>query len=209
MIVKVRQLALDERADLAGFLTTLTPEQWRAPTLCAGWQVHDVAAHVVSYDDVRPAALLAHLIRGRLRPSHVNALMLARYETSQPEELLARLRASPDPRSLPAALGWRVALVETLIHHQDIRHGLGLPRVIPAERLLPALHIALIAPDVSHPWPLRGVRLVATDVRFAAGVGPAVRGTGEALLMTIAGRHESVSELSGPGKPRLTRHIGR
>ena len=49
---------------------------------------------------------------------------------------------------LHAALGGRVGLVEGIIHHQDIRRSLGLPRKTPPERLLPALRTALIAPDV-------------------------------------------------------------
>jgi hypothetical protein len=35
-------LARDERADLADLLTTLTPAQWEAPTLCTQWRVRDV-----------------------------------------------------------------------------------------------------------------------------------------------------------------------
>lgn len=41
-----KQLAADERRDLADFLETLTPEQWQQPSLCAGWTVRDVVAHV-------------------------------------------------------------------------------------------------------------------------------------------------------------------
>jgi hypothetical protein len=107
------------------------------------------------------------------------------------------------PCGLPAALGGRVALVEALIHHQDIRRPLGLPRAIPPERLLPALRTALIAPDIGVLWRIRGVRLVATDLGFSAGAGPEVRGTAEALLMTIAGRRDVMSELSGPGQRKF------
>ncbi len=45
----VMALARAEREDLLGLLRTLTPEQWRAPSLCAGWTVHDVVAHLLSY----------------------------------------------------------------------------------------------------------------------------------------------------------------
>ena len=45
-------LARDERADLADFLATLTPEQWDAPTLCTLWRVRDVVAHMFSYEDL-------------------------------------------------------------------------------------------------------------------------------------------------------------
>ena len=77
---------------------------------------------------------------------------------------------------LPATLGGRVALIEALIHHQDIRRMPGQPRAIPPERLLPALHVALIAPNIGGFWRIRGVRLIATDLHFSAGAGPEVQG---------------------------------
>ena len=98
-------------------------------------------------------------------------------------------------------------MTEALIHHQDIRRPLGQPRTIPPERLLPALRIALIAPDIGGLWRIRGVRLVATDLPFSAGIGQEVRGPAEALLMTIAGRHGVAGELPGPGQRKLARRI--
>ncbi len=41
-------LARAEREDLLDLLGGLTPAQWRAPSLCAGWSVRDVVAHVLS-----------------------------------------------------------------------------------------------------------------------------------------------------------------
>ncbi|MFG1616352.1 maleylpyruvate isomerase family mycothiol-dependent enzyme [Nonomuraea wenchangensis] len=35
-----------ERRELAAMLESLTPAQWDAPTLCAGWRVREVAAHM-------------------------------------------------------------------------------------------------------------------------------------------------------------------
>ena len=205
--VDVRRLAREERADFAAFLATLSPQQWQAPTLCAGWLVRDVVAHVISYDDLDTRRLLAWVIQGRLRLEGINAAALARYNTRRPEELLALLTDHPQPRGVPAVLGGRVGLVEALIHQQDIRRPLGLPRTIPPERLLPALRTALITPDIGNVWRIRGVRLVATDLAFSAGIGPEVRGPAEALLMTIAGRHGVAGELSGPGQRKLARRI--
>jgi hypothetical protein len=74
--------------------------------------------------------------------------------------------------------------------------------------LLPALRVALIAPDIGGLWRTRGLQLVATDLRFSAGAGPQVRGAAEALLMAIAGRRGVVSELSGPGQAKLADRIG-
>ena len=206
--VDVRRLAREERADLAAFLATLSPRQWQAPTLCARWRVRDVVAHVVSYDELDVRGLMAHAVRGQFRPSRVNDVALARYRTCSPEQLLELLTAHLHPRGLPAALGGRVALVEGVIHHQDIRRGVGLPRVIPPQRLLVALRWALIGPDIGGLWRIRGVRVVASDIGFSAGAGPEVRGTGEALLMAIAGRRGVVGELSGPGQGKLAGLIG-
>ena len=205
--VDARRLAREERADFAAFLATLSPQQWQAPTLCAGWRVRDVVAHVIGYDDLDTRRLLAYVIQGRLRLGRVNAAALARYHARSPEQLLALLTDHPQPRGVPAALGGRVGLTEALIHHQDIRRPLGQPRTIPRERLLPALRIALIAPDIGGLWRIRGVRLVATDLPFSAGIGQEVRGPAEALLMTIAGRHGVAGELPGPGQRKLARRI--
>ena len=35
-----------QRVALADLLDTLTPEQWSTPSLCEGWTVRDVAAHL-------------------------------------------------------------------------------------------------------------------------------------------------------------------
>jgi hypothetical protein len=83
-----------------------------------------------------------------------------------------------------------------------------LPRVIPPQRLLVALRWPMIGPDIGGLWRIRGVRVVATDIGFSAGTGPEVRGTGEALLMAIAGRRGVVGELSGPGQGKLAGRIG-
>ena len=206
--VDVRRLARDERADLAAFLATLTPQQWLAPTLCTRWRVRDVVAHIISYDNLGARALIAVAARARFRPGRINDTALTRYDQHTPEQLLALLSGNLQPRGQPAALGGRAGLAETLIHHQDIRRALGQPRAIPAERLRPALHTALIAPDIARLWPLRGVRLVATDLRFSFGAGSPARGPAEALLMTIAGRSGAISELSGPGQARLAAHAG-
>jgi uncharacterized protein (TIGR03083 family) len=206
--VDARRLARDERADFAAFLATLSPQQWQAPTLCTRWRVRDVVAHVISYDNLGARSLLALAARGRFRLSQVNAAALARYDTRSTEQLLSLLADHLQPRGQPAALGGRAGLVEVLIHHQDIRRALGQPRPIPAERLLPALRTALIAPDIGGLWRIRGLRLAATDLHFSAGAGPEVRGPAEALLMTIAGRRGVAGELSGPGQQKLARRIG-
>lgn len=204
----VLSLARDERADIAEFLETLAPEQWEAPTLCAGWRVRDVVAHMISYDELDGRGLARRFTEGRLRLSRTNALGVARYASRGPDELLALLKERLEPRGLLSAFGGRVALVDGLIHHQDIRRPLGMPRAVPVERLLVALPFARIAPPIRGSWRARRLRVVATDLGWSAGSGPEVHGTAEAILMAVAGRRGVAAELTGPGQPTLARRIG-
>jgi uncharacterized protein (TIGR03083 family) len=203
----LRRVARDERADFATFLATMSPQQWDAPTLCAGWRVRDVVAHMISYDELSARRLVARFAQGWFLPDRVNAVGLAEYNMRSPEELVALLKEHVEPRGLPAAFGGMVALVDGVIHQQDIRRPLGMPRDIPAERLLPALRGALSSPVIRGFWRVRGVRLVATDLDWSTGAGPEVQGRAEALLMTIAGRRGVVGELSGPGQPKLADRV--
>lgn len=202
-------LARREREDLAAFLATLSPEQWAAPSLCAGWRVRDVVTHMVSYDELDGRGLVRRFAAGRFLLDRVNAVGVAEYNARSPEELLALLKAHLEPRGLTAAFGGMVALVDGMIHHQDIRRPLGLPRDIPSDRLVPALRCALVAPPIGAFWRARGLRLVATDLDWSAGRGPEVRGTAEAILMAVAGRRGVTAELSGPGQGKLANRIDR
>jgi hypothetical protein len=69
------------------------------------------------------------------------------------------------------------------------------------------LRLALLAPPLRAFQRARGLTLVATDLDWSHGTGPQVRGTGEALLMAIAGRADPINELSGPGKSLLAKRI--
>ncbi|GAA1913063.1 maleylpyruvate isomerase family mycothiol-dependent enzyme [Nocardioides lentus] len=196
-----------ERRDLAALLADLDDGEWAAPSLCAGWTVRDVVAHLLSFEGLGPRVVAATLLRGRT-VAGTNAVALARWADAGPAELRARLDAFPRPTGLTAALGGSVGLVDGVIHAQDVRRPLARPRAIPAPRLRHCLGFAVTAPPLRGFWAVRGVRVVATDVDFAHGRGPEARGTGEAVLMTLAGRRGVAAELTGPGADRLRARLG-
>lgn len=204
----VMALARAERQDLRGLLAGLAPEQWRAPSLCAGWSVHDVVAHMLSYEELRPRQLAERFARGLFVVDRVNAVGLRAYSTRTPAQLIQLLDDHLTPSGLTAGMGGAIALTDGMIHQQDIRRPLGLHRSIPAERLVPALRTALFAPTLLGALRVRGVRLVATDIDWTFGRGPEVRGTAEAILMAVAGRRGLATELSGPGRARLAPRLG-
>lgn len=67
------EMATAERTELADLLATLTPEQWLAPSLCEGWRVRDVVAHVMSFDRVTALGMVRRAVRGRL--IHINQVL--------------------------------------------------------------------------------------------------------------------------------------
>jgi uncharacterized protein (TIGR03083 family) len=50
--IDVRPLFPIERAQLAELLSSLTASEWQAPTVCPGWSVHDIVAHL-AHDHLR------------------------------------------------------------------------------------------------------------------------------------------------------------
>lgn len=195
----LKRLAHEERSDFADFLDTLPPEAWTRQTLCDGWTVHKVVAHMISYDELSWPATAARMARGGFRLDRANRIGVEEYARRDPSELIAVLRAHLTPRGITGMLGGMIAFLDCTIHQQDIRRPLGLPREIPAERLCVALDCALKAPPIGAPKRARGLRLEATDVGWSAGNGPEVRGPGEPLLLALAGRTVALPELSGPG----------
>jgi len=201
----VMELARAERADLAELLAALTPQQWQAPSLCEGWRVRDVVAHVLSYEELDGAGLARRLARGRFLLGRANAAGVIDYAEYTPQQLLELLERSMRPRGLTAVFGGRIALLDAMVHQQDIRRPLGIVRDIPAERLRAALNFARIAPPIGAPWRTRGLHLLAADLDWSAGHGDEVRGAAESLLMAMAGRRGVTDELTGPGQLTLSR----
>jgi uncharacterized protein (TIGR03083 family) len=202
-------LARDERRDLADLLATLTPRQWDAPTLCTRWCVRDVVAHIYSYEELSLAGVAVRMARSRFNTDRANAIGVAALAATSNAELLTYARDHIQPRGLTAMMGGKIALTDGMIHHQDIRRPLRLPRDIPAARLVAALDTARTAPTLAAAKRIRGLTLTATDLDWTTGDGPTVEGPGEALLMAIAGRERIIPELSGPGVSILAERIAR
>jgi uncharacterized protein (TIGR03083 family) len=201
------EMATAERTDLADLLETLTPGQWEEPSLCQGWRVRDVVAHVMSFDEVSLLGMFRRAIRGRIL--HINQVYVDELASLTTEQLLHRLRARLRPQGLATLLGGRLALLDVTIHHQDIRRPLGIPRQIPAERLRWVLGACLWSPELPA-WRLaRGLRLTPTDLDWTHGSGPEVTGPAEAVLMAITGRRSAIGELAGPGQSVLAGRLAR
>ncbi len=201
--MKPKEMLATERASLAEFLYTLSDEDWLAPSLCEGWRVRDVAAHM-ALDAIPLGVYLGAAARARSIDKLNNHFVHEASEMSIPDLLHhveSGIRPGPWGHLMPSALH-----TDAMVHQQDIRRPLGRPRVIPEDRL----HFALAHPDFgANPRRYtKGLRFVATDVDWAKGSGPEVRGAGEALVLAMAGRPAVLSELEGDGVPTLAARMG-
>jgi len=201
-------LARPEREEFAELLAGLSPQQWESPSLCERWRVRDVVAHVISYDELDLRGLLLRFGKGWFLQDRVNALGVADLADRTTDELVDAMRVHAEPSGLPAGFGGMIGLVDGMIHQQDIRRPLAIPRTIPQHRLRAALEFARFAPLIRGAWRARGVKLVATDLGWSYGRGPQVSGSGEALLMAMAGRRDALADLTGPGQSAFAAHIG-
>ena len=85
----------------------MSAADWDAPSLCAGWRVRDVVAHVVSYEGLGVTGFAGRMLRGRLNPHRVNRDAAADLAEHDPSELVALLRAAQEPTGLLTAFGRR------------------------------------------------------------------------------------------------------
>jgi uncharacterized protein (TIGR03083 family) len=90
--VDAMSLARDERTELADLLATPTPTQWNAPSLCAGWRVRDVVAHMFSYEELGVGGLVGRFIRGGVLPDRVNAVGVSAYADRSTDNPIALVR---------------------------------------------------------------------------------------------------------------------
>jgi len=206
-MTSTKEMARDEREGFASFLDGLTSQQWNSPTLCELWTVREVAIHTVSYDELTTAGLVGRFLKGRLNTDRINAIGVADYSDRSPQQITVLIRSYAQPHGLTGGFGGKIALTDGMVHQQDIRRSIGLPRTIDPERLRTALNFARFAPTIRGAWRARGVRLVASDLDWSHGRGPEVRGPGEALLMAMAGRRAALDDVDGPGKAKLAQHI--
>ncbi|MGY1747072.1 maleylpyruvate isomerase family mycothiol-dependent enzyme [Blastococcus sp. SYSU D00695] len=173
---------------LADLLAAAPEGTWDAPSLCAGWQVRHVVAHVCMPVRLTPAQFGEQLAAAGGDFGALSDAVAARDAVLPPAEHLAALRSPQLHAWQPPGGGAAGALSHAVVHSLDVTLALGRPAVAPAEAVATVLQQLA---DVRGAWfgvDLDGVRLEATDRDWAAGDGAVVRaGSGE-LVALLGGR---------------------
>ncbi|KRA38475.1 MULTISPECIES: maleylpyruvate isomerase family mycothiol-dependent enzyme [unclassified Nocardioides] len=195
-----------ERAALASLLAELPDEDWSHDTLCPGWTVHDVAAHVISTPQIgwrdMGGLLARNLGRGYNTMIFREVKRIGARETR--DSILSDFdRYAASTHHVPTTTSVE-PLIDALLHHQDIVRPLGRTREMPpAAAAVAADRVRRLAPLMGTGKLVRSVRMVATDVDWDHGKGPVVTGPIQELLMLASGRVPDPALVSGEGLARL------
>ncbi|GIH77378.1 maleylpyruvate isomerase family mycothiol-dependent enzyme [Planobispora longispora] len=194
-----------ERLSLADFLDELEPHEWEADSLCPGWTVHDVAAHLTLSTRTTLLGTITGMIRARGDWDRMTAAearrRAARY---RPAELIEQVRATAGSAHRAPGAGPLDPLVDALVHGQDIARPLGRVREMPARQAAAALDHVRDSLFYGARRRFKGMRLIATDLDWSAGGGPdEIRGPVGDLLLLATGRAAGLAGLSGRGAERI------
>jgi uncharacterized protein (TIGR03083 family) len=194
-----------ERAAIVDDLARLDTAQWEQPSLCAGWTVHDVVAHMVDVACSTRLGFAADMLRAGFDFDRQNTRGIERARGATPQETLQRLREAATRTSTPIA-PLNTRLVEEVVHGEDIRRPLGIRHSYSQEAVVRSLRQQVETSTAfgGAKQLVAGVRLVATDADLTIGDGLEVTGPALALLLTVSGRRVAFDELDGPGVAALT-----
>jgi uncharacterized protein (TIGR03083 family) len=203
------QIVHAERRQLAEDLSGLRDEQWRRPSLCPGWNVHDVLAHLVNTARTGRLSFVRDLLTARLDFDRANENGIARERQQDPQDTIDALKEVADlTRTPPANLATR--LVEAIVHGEDIRRPLGIAGDYPEPAIRQALAHQLRTPVSFGGGRERaaGLRLIDRKTGATWGQGDDVEADAIDLLLAVSGRPVHQERLTGSGASRLSGHAG-
>jgi len=203
-MVDDRAMMWDEVADIGDLVHQLDDGAFDAPSLCPGWAVRDVLGHM---GFVHTASMISMIRRSafdrfKLNTFEPSKTLLAGKSVEEIRRFWDGVMIAKHPsKGIAKIAPARVLLLDHLVHNQDMRRPTGISRTIPTERIVRALQEVRreASPGFNPKRNLIGLRLTASDIGWSAGDGPAVEGSGEAIVMAGAGRAAALEELTGEG----------
>jgi uncharacterized protein (TIGR03083 family) len=194
----------DERRSIAALIDGLDAQQLAMPSLCVGWDVKTVAAHLISDFTDGFWGFLASGVRHGSIDRGIDAL--ARRRACAPAaEIAETLRREADHRLSPPVTGPLSGLADVLVHGADMRIPLGIPHQPDPQRVARVIDF-LTSPTQLGFFPrrrLRGLALHDEDTGQTWGDGKSIRGSGAAVMLAVCGRNVAFESLTGPGVPVL------
>ena len=186
----------DLRATTAELFATLPAPQWDTPSLCDGWTVREVAAHL-TLQSMGPVRTLRLALR---HPGPVNHVIDACARSSAARltrrEIVDRLRALVGVHRPNAFTTVDETLVDAVVHLLDAAEPLGVSvdideraKSATLDRL--AFYHRTGRTAVFHDVTTAGILFVADDLDWSWGSGRSVAASATELLLVLSGRRRS------------------
>ena len=178
-----------ERERLVTLFGDLSPEQWNTPSLCAGWRIREVVAHMTMPFRTKPLLVMAGIVRaGFSFNKYTDRDARATAQATSETGLVDLLRHNIDNPWQPPGGGQAGALSHDVIHGLDATEPLGLPAP-PPDRIALVLASAGSRQVSYFGVDLDGQRLTASDADVSVGDGPnVVTMTAKDILLVVTGR---------------------
>ncbi|HCU94809.1 MAG TPA: hypothetical protein DHU96_19750 [Actinobacteria bacterium] len=194
-----------ERRQLADLLAGLPPASWDAASLCAGWRVREVVAHMTMPFRYSGARFMIEMMKARGNFNRM-ADRSARRDAALPAEVLvASLRDNEQTPWKPPGGGLEGALTHDVIHGLDITVPLGTGRNVPEQ------HLRIVLDAITQPRSrkffgadLAGIQFRAGDLDWSFGSGTPVTGQAQHLALALCGRRLPAGLLSGEQSARFS-----
>ena len=185
---------------LADLLDSATDVQWDTPSLCAGWRVREVIAHMTMAARYSEEEFMAELRRCDFDFSRLSNQIATRDAGLPGSELVANLRSDVMHHWTPPGGGYHGALNHVVIHGLDAAVPLGVRGRVPEETIRVVLDDLTQGGGHAHfGTSIEGCSLRATDPDRSYGSGPALHGPAGYLALVLCGR--TVPEGRLEGKP--------
>ena len=192
-----------ERTALADDLAGLTPAQWDTPSLCAGWTVRDIVAHLSATASLNPATFFLNMAKAGFSFDRFANGQIAKHRGPDPAATLNEFRGLQNSTSAPPGpkTSW---LGELVIHGADVRRPLGIPHTYPPAAVREVIDFYKGSNMlIGSKNRVAGLALSATDQDWQHGRGEPVEGPLLSLLLAMTGRAAACDDLAGPGVPTL------
>ena len=192
-----------ERGTLANDLAGLTPSQWDTPSLCSGWTVRDIVAHLSATASLNPGTFFLAMLKSGFNFDRFANSQIAKHRGTDSAATLGEFRGLQNSTSAPPGpkTSW---LGEVVIHGADVRRPLGIPHTYAPGAVREVIDFYKGSNMlIGSKNRIAGLALSATDHDWQHGQGEEVEGPLLSLLLATTGRAAACDDLIGPGAPTL------
>jgi uncharacterized protein (TIGR03083 family) len=194
-----------ERRAFGDVLEGMPESDWNAPSLCSGWRVREVVAHMTMPFRYPAPRFLGEMVRSRGNFARM-ADRVARRDARAPiGTLLDGWRTGENHPWKPPGGGLKGALTHDVVHGLDITIPLGIEHPVSEQALRVVLDHATTPLSLKHSGlDVTGIRFEADDLDWAFGDGKPLRSRARYLLMVLMDRRLPAELLCGPATARFT-----